>query len=170
VLHLTKKSIIPVVFGGINYNELFSNASVDPPPFMYTRNKSITYSRYFDHSTSDGDGTVREVESDLKSPSLFMIDALGQSPRALAHYLTHLVKESSQKVLGRVHLSDYLRWKTMYNLYLTEWPCLLCENLRRKQIYKEKYLKAESSRNEYETKLASSELCTSWPTLDFSGG
>ena len=170
VLHLTKNSIIPVVFGGINYNELFSNTSVDPPSYMYTRNKTIRYSKYSDQSTSTGDGTVRQVGSNLQSPSLFMIDALGQSPRALAHYLKHLVKESSKKDVRRVHLGDYLRWKAIYNLYLTEWPCLLCEKLRRKKIYKEKYLKIESSRNEYQPELVSSELCTSWPTLDFSGG
>ena len=170
VLHLTKKSMIPVVFGGINYNDLFPNTSVNPPSYMYTLNKNIRYSRYSDYSTSAGDGTNREVENDIQNPSLFMIDALGQSPRALAHYLKHLVKESSRDAPGRVHLGDYLRWKTIYNLYLTEWPCLLCEKLRRKKIYKERYLKLKSSRNEFPTKQFSSELCTSWPKLDFSGG
>ena len=172
-LHLKTSSIIPVVFGGINYNELFSNAELDSLSTKYRQNKTMAYfkndSKFHGQSTGNIREGIEDRKSDHERHPMFMIDALGQSPRALAHYLKHLVSNMAAGVKGRVDLSDYLRWKKTYELNLKEWPCLLCEKLRKKRLT-QMMLSSAIGRNSYQNKLLSSELCTSWPTLDFSGG
>ena len=172
VLHLKTSSIIPVVFGGINYNELFTNIKLNFPSKKDKQNETIGYGKNYSKFQVQYTESIRKRNKDKTSnyelPTMFLIDALGQSPRALAHYLKHLVNNRAGGIRGRVDVNDYVRWKNNYELNLKEWPCLLCEKLREKRT--KVTLPSTTGRNLYQNKLLSSELCTSWPTLDFSGG
>ena len=169
-LGLQKRSIIPVVFGGINYNELFGHAALNHFPYMNSQNETISYNRHYTPSIVNEHKNFKDSSQNHNGPTMFMIDALGQSPRALAYYLKHLGDDRFSTVQGKVELSDYLQWKTNYELKLKEWPCLLCETLRQKSNNIKTYLNDGSGTNRHPNKLIAPELCTSWPTLDFSGG
>ena len=79
-----------------------------------------------------------------------VIDALNQTPKALAHYIKHLSKDTKA-------MKHFGEWKQRYKLTLLEWPCILCQRLRTSD--------PKTPRKTH----SSSELCTSWPSLNFSG-
>ena len=84
------------------------------------------------------------------------IDALNQSPGALAHYIKHLANEPGTA-------AQFNRWKRHFRLDIQEWPCLLCEHVKKaKKLPRLLMPRPPVSRHK--------ELCTSWPHLDFSGG
>ena len=83
-----------------------------------------------------------------------MIDALGQSPSALSHYLKHLVNTDLTEITTNVNLGDYLQWKKEYQFQLKEWPCLLCEKLRHNINKKEEHVTKYKNINKYISDLA----------------
>ena len=169
-LHLKSNPLIPVVFGGVNYNDLFSNPRVHPISQTVKNNKHLPHSENDDFLYMKSEAYPQEHSEDLSSDGepdiLLVIDALGHSPRALANYLKHLVKYKMTGTKGGVDLLDYLRWRELFELELKEWPCLLCEILRKN---KSKIQNTEVRKNTYQENIVASELCTNWPTLNFSG-
>ena len=60
----------------------------------------------------------------LKAPHYQVtIDALNQTPRALAHYIKHLAKDPKAS-------SQFTEWRRHYTVEVEEWPCLLCRHVR----------------------------------------
>ena len=60
----------------------------------------------------------------LKAPHYQVtIDALNQTPRALAHYIKHLAKDPKAS-------SQFTEWRRHYTVEVEEWPCLLCAHVR----------------------------------------
>ena len=170
VLNLRQQSMIPVVFGGINYNELFSSNGLESN--IYENNNTWAFRKgNMKRSGNTHEGKKLDSHNTLETgPPLFMIDALGQSPAALSHYLKHLVNTDLTEITTNVNLGDYLQWKKEYQFQLKEWPCLLCEQLRYNINKKEKHVTKYKNINKMRQGKLSSELCTRWPTLDFSGG
>ena len=162
--------MIPVVFGGIDYNELFTSVGSGMQSYPKERNKILTQNQRNERLKRSSNMISDYNRVDIEDSNAFIIDALGQSPRALSHYLKHLVKDRSTGRQPIDHLYNYLRWRQIYKLGIKEWPCLLCEKLRKEMSQKE--LHATSRKNAVGTRyeLKTSELCTSWPKLDFGGG
>ena len=170
VLNLKKTSMVPVVFGGINYNELFTNNLFEINSYLSEHNRISTenlHNKYFprmDNIVSQGNKILS------KDSNAFVIDALGQSPRALAHYLKHLVKNRSSERQQSDNLNKYLKWRHMYKLNMKEWPCILCEKLRKEAMEKKRTQGSRKDSIGNRHKPKSSELCTSWPKLNFGRG
>ena len=170
-LHLKSNALVPVVFGGVNYNELFSNSKVhsisekvkNSKQLRHTKGDSFLYTKSSGNTHKDSERLNTHGGPDI----LLVIDALGHSPRALANYLKHLVNYEVAGIKDKVDLFDYLQWREEYELKLKEWPCILCEKLRNSQT---KVQNNVVRRNIYLEKSLSSELCTNWPTLNFGGG
>ena len=170
VLHLQKSSMIPVVFGGINYNDLFTGVASGMRSYLKGRNKILTLNQGNQHFKRSYSMMKDYNRIDIEDSNAFMIDALGQSPRALAHYLKHLVKDRSTERQPIGYLRNYLRWKHIYQLGIKEWPCLLCEKLRKEFFEKERHSTSRKNAVGKQYKSKTFELCTSWPKLDFGGG
>ena len=86
------------------------------------------------------------------------------------HYLKHLVNDRSTGGQPIDHLYNYLRWRQIYTLGIKEWPCLLCEKLRKEMYQKERHATSINNAVGAQYELKTPELCTSWPKLDFGGG
>ena len=169
VLGLKKNSMVPVVFGGMNYNDLFASVVSEMEPDLIKNKNILTQNKVNQHFRKLNNVKISRPNI-LKDSNVFMIDALGQSPRALAHYLKHLAKVRSPDKLQSDHLQNYLKWKDYYQLSLRDWPCILCENLRKELFHKKSVPTFRKSSQESNHRSKFSELCTSWPKLDFGGG
>jgi len=174
-------TMVPVVFGGINYNELFSKGLVlHKVHHTLSTNSKNSFNEALSHDNMKKSviksGGKKYIEPTFGEQNVLLtIDALGQSPRSLAHYLKHLASSSNRHPgdggARTAMLYDYLKWKNEYEIHVKEWPCELCERLRKhKKTAKRTYGDDARSKNIMGlNKKVSTELCTSWPTLDFSG-
>ena len=105
----TAPALVPVVFGGIDYNSVL--------------------------------------------PEHSFIDALNQSPKALAHYLKYLSRH-------KVDYDKYFDWRSRLELRIVAWPCLLCEALRQGRHLPGGLYKEPLNRRTFP--------CTKWPDLNFT--
>lgn len=96
--------------------------------------------------------------ADYLPPEVNYIDALNHAPQAIGHTLNYLKANATA-------FEEYLLWRDLYQVQLTEWPCRLCQTLRlrgRQNLHDGPRVNAQAK--------VSDGLCTSWPTLDFAHG
>lgn len=91
------------------------------------------------------------VDYSLVLPEYSFIDALGQSPHTLAHYLRYLDQNGAE-------YGQYLDWRGTLRVVHTEWPCELCSKL---------LFQIDLNEEENPSYLNENTKCTSWPKLDF---
>ena len=96
--------------------------------------------------------------ADYLPPEVNYIDALNHAPEAIGHTLNYLKANATA-------FDEYLLWRDLYGIQLTEWPCSLCQTLR----LQGRQILHEGPRVNAQAKVSDG-LCTSWPTLDFAHG
>lgn len=88
-------------------------------------------------------------------PEHSFIDALNLEPRILAKYLLRLHSRPNE-------YAAYFKWREKLEFRPMPWPCELCRRLKRNKVTK---LRSQGRRRSL--RRIFSNLCTSWPNLEF---